>query len=462
MNRVAFVSCLLLVCAAPLIRGGNRFIALIPLEWLAILVLLALAPAAFELTRRSARQLFGVAALAAALAVLQLAPLPANVWAALPGHEQYVGALAATGADSHAWRALSLSPDATAASLLALLPLLASFVAAALCSLDQLRWLLRVVCVTGALQVVVGLLQLSSSDLSFWYFGQMSYGTPIGTFANRNLFANYVAMTLACYVWLWYDAWRTAARNYGHRTRTGPNSWQRSALWAAGALVLVVGVLMARSRGGALFGLSMVIVAALAVGVRVQGFTRGWRVALAAAVLLVAAAVTLIGVDVVGSRFTTEQVSSSANFRADLARSTLHGALAFLPFGSGWGTYAMVYPRFQPPSITGFANHAHNDYFELLFEGGLLFVIPAVAFAWLCMRRAWKLLRAARRGTSLDREAMAAVICGLGLLGLLLHACIDFPLRIPANAMLGALLAGVYLRPLGGPRQTRDSVLSSI
>jgi O-antigen ligase len=462
VNRLAFVSCLLLLCAGPLIRGGNRFIALVPLEWLALLVLLALAPAAFETTRRAARQVIGMASMAAVLAIVQLTPLPESLWAALPGHGQYLDALVAAGSGAGGWRTLSVSPDATAASLLALLPPLAGFMAAALCSLDQLRWLLRLVCLTGVLQVVVGLLQLGSSDLSFWYFGQMSYGTPIGTFANRNLFANYVAMTLACYLWLWYDAWRTAARNFGHRTRTGPNSWQRSALWAAGALVLVVGVLMARSRGGALFGLSVVILAALAVGVRVQGFTRGWRIALAVAAVFAVGAVTLIGVDVVGSRLTAEQVSSSANFRAELARTALHGALAFLPFGSGWGTFAMVYPRFQPPSITGFANHAHNDYVELLFEGGVLFVIPAIAFAGLCIRRAWKLMRAAQRGAALDREAMAAVICGLGLLGLLLHACIDFPLRIPANATLGALLAGIYLRPLRAARAPPDSSLSSI
>ena len=43
---------------------------------------------------------------------------------------------------------------------------------------------------------------------------------------------------------------------------------------------------------------------------------------------------------------------------------------------------------------------------------------------------------------------MASALCGLGLLGLLLHSLVEFNMHIPANAILGALLAGVYLRPL--------------
>jgi O-antigen ligase len=108
----------------------------------------------------------------------------------------------------------------------------------------------------------------------------------------------------------------------------------------------------------------------------------------------------------------------------------------------------MVYPRFQPASLPGFANHAHMDYIEMLFEGGIFFVLLAAAFLWLAGGRALRLLAAALRERTLDREAMAAALCGLGLLGLLLHSLVDFNLRIPANAILGALLAGAFFRPL--------------
>jgi Kef-type K+ transport system membrane component KefB len=99
------------------------------------------------------------------------------------------------------------------------------------------------------------------------------------------------------------------------------------------------------------------------------------------------------------------------------------------------------------------------DYVEMLFEGGMFFVLFAAAFAWLAFERGWRLVHTALRDRILDRDAMAAALCGLGLLGLLLHSLVDFNLRIPANAILGALLAGAYLRPL--PQQHRSHDRSS-
>ena len=44
---------------------------------------------------------------------------------------------------------------------------------------------------------------------------------------------------------------------------------------------------------------------------------------------------------------------------------------------------------------------------------------------------------------------MTTALCGLGLLGFLMHSLVEFNMHIPANAILASLLAGVYLRPLG-------------
>jgi hypothetical protein len=43
---------------------------------------------------------------------------------------------------------------------------------------------------------------------------------------------------------------------------------------------------------------------------------------------------------------------------------------------------------------------------------------------------------------------MLSAMCGLGLLGFLLHSLVEFPMHIPANAIMAALLAGIYLRPV--------------
>ena len=85
----------------------------------------------------------------------------------------------------------------------------------------------------------------------------------------------------------------------------------------------------------------------------------------------------------------------------------------------------------------------------MLFEGGIFAALLAAAFLALVIGRAVQLARTAWRARELSREEMTAALCGLGLLGFLLHSLVEFNMHIPANAILASLLAGVYLRPLG-------------
>jgi hypothetical protein len=447
LGPVALSAGLLLMVAAPLMRGGNRYVALIVLEMLGLVVLLTLAARrrVADTTAPAVGPLSWALALGpVAFALIQLVPLPPVLWSALPGHEMYPQALAGIGFPQPVWRPLSLGPDATEASLLAAIPVVAAFLLGQLCSLVQLRLILRVIAVMAFAQVLLGLLQISGGVNSLFFFGVMSYGPPVGTFANRNHFANYLAMALAGYVWLAYVSLRDGKI---HRRTLSFGAQHRAAVWIAGGLVLVLGILMSRSRGAALFGLPMALLAVGVVSLRINGWSRGWRTGAIAAVVLVVGAAAMVGFDAVTSRLSGGQLTNSAGFRALLASTSFQGALAFWPFGSGWGTYDSVYPRFQPGAIAGFANHAHEDYVEMLFEGGIFFVLLAGVFVWLAAARARRLVAIALRERKLDRECMAAAICGLGLLGLLAHSLVEFNLRIPANAILGALLAGVYLRP---------------
>jgi hypothetical protein len=457
LGPVAFSGGVLLLLASPLMRGGNRYAALIALEIIALLVLAAMG--ARHLLGRPAvslpvtRPVWALLLSPIVLAVIQLTPLPPSLWAALPGHDVYAPALGEVGVAASGWRPLSLNPDATLGSLLAALPLAAAFLLGYLATLAQLRVLMRFVAALALAEVMLGLLQVSGGERSPLFFGVLTFGPPIGTFANRNHFANYLAMALAGYVWLAFESIRYSRVKSGGITF---GSRHRAALWAAGGLVLVLGILMSRSRGAAVFGLPMAFAGLALVSLRVKGWSRGSWMAVGAAAVLVGGAAVLVGFDAVTSRISGEQLASSANFRGELARTSFQGALAFWPWGSGWGSYDSVYPRFQPGSIAGFANHAHEDYVEMLFEGGLVFVMFAGLFAWLTVGRARRLVAFAREERKLDRECMAAALCGLGLLGLLAHSLVEFNLRIPANAILGALLAGAYLRPHCGAEVSHD------
>ena len=118
---------------SPLIRGGNRSAALILLEWLSLVVLLALLGTSLQQPRSAGSghqpigkiEVLAIGALAFApawFAIFQLFPIPERLWESLPGHAPYVDALRVAQAPQATFRTISLIPDLTVLSLLAGLP----------------------------------------------------------------------------------------------------------------------------------------------------------------------------------------------------------------------------------------------------------------------------------------------------------------------------------------------------
>jgi O-antigen ligase len=108
--------------------------------------------------------------------------------------------------------------------------------------------------------------------------------------------------------------------------------------------------------------------------------------------------------------------------------------------GQRTGNVRRRVPRYQGGAIIGFADHAHNDYAELLVELGIaglaLMVLLAVAYA---MR--W---RSVMRNKRSRRTRFLQIAAGLGMLALAIHGFFDFNFHIPANAIYFSLLAGIF------------------
>ena len=108
--------------------------------------------------------------------------------------------------------------------------------------------------------------------------------------------------------------------------------------------------------------------------------------------------------------------------------------------GTGFGTYREVSTRYAPAGSPKRFVRAHNDYIEVVAEGGWvtasLIAWLTVGFGILASRRLWR-----NNGSlSVSRLGLA-----LGLASLALHAVVDFNHQIPANALLFVALAALLV-----------------
>jgi tetratricopeptide (TPR) repeat protein len=117
--------------------------------------------------------------------------------------------------------------------------------------------------------------------------------------------------------------------------------------------------------------------------------------------------------------------------------------------GIGFGAFSTVFPRYAPPGFYRWARDVHNDFYEVLLEGGL---VAAVLVLWLTWVYAARLMRQLRSSSEISPQRLGLV---LGLLALGLHAAVDFNHQIPANALLFVVFAAMAV-PLGQPGGETD------
>ncbi len=445
-----------LLIVAPLFRAGNRPLPLLALELLGLAVF-----AAFALHRvapwagLSAVERIALILLPA-IPLLALVPLPAAWWALLPGHALYADALTLVG-DTTAWRGASLVPWSTQASGLALLPVLAVFLATRACSERQRARLVFLILALAALQALLGLVQYGTQD-PLLYLGMEPSANAVGTYPNRNHFAGLFEMAFPLAAALFaanfgHDV-HAQRRYHGHGLRAvfasvGATQVNRYLVFMLLLVLFGVAVVFSRSRTGITLLIVGIVVSALAFAPRLGG-RHSLRTVSGVMVLLISCAAA-IGLVPVLERFT--QADPIADSRWSIAQATIKGIGTFFPLGAGQGTFPEVFRRFHPGDVPLFVNSAHNDYLEWLFDGGALAGLAIVLVAALVVLR---LARTARMdGWPRDRYLRIGAVIGIALIAL--HSLVDYNLRIPANAMLFAFLMGLLFAPEAAFTESRSA-----
>lgn len=434
---------------APLIKGGNRPFPLLVLE------LAAIALAFFLLFRQSgrmrlARQHFLLALTIPLLHFIQYLPLPAFIWAQLPGHAYYVeaGSLGGTASSHHA---ISLIPQQTEASLLTLMVPVIVFLATLCTSETQLKRLAQLIIGLAVLQSVIGLAQFGTGSLGIITATKArEISAAFGTYANPDHLAGFLEMALPLTITFLASSLPLSMPSKSSRLRK-KKSWRdliryklnsgihfnALVIYAAATLAILLGMTFTHSRAGLALGTLGVVLCILLFS-RWTGAQTPTRIAIATIALGGILAVE-IGLSSVISRFNTQTLTT--DFRWAIYSETIAGIREFFPLGSGFGTYPEIFRRFQPESVPQFVNHAHNDYLEWLFEGGLLAAAVILAFAISYLRH-WRKIWP--QHTHCSAYSLLRVSAGISIALMAIHELFDFNLHIPANAITFAFMTGVF------------------
>ncbi|HEX4695919.1 O-antigen ligase family protein [Sphingomonas sp.] len=369
-----------------------------------------------------------------AVPLIQLVPLPWDIWTALPGRGLARDVYTVIGV--HPWLPISLSPSRTLDFLLALFVPLAGYVLGAHLDFAGRAVMLRAILMLAVVSAILGLGQLTAGAGSPLYFYHITNDdSSVGFFANANHLGLFLAGgIIIALAWLG-DSMATTGRIVVPAVVAA----------ALAIVVLLFGIAGTSSRAGAIFS-----VIALVGGLAMLPLE---RVGLKRRYVMGGAAIVMVGL-ATGLGLVLSGTLLSGRFALDEGTQERIGLLPqfgrvirdFFPFGSGLGSFEPVFKSYeQAQSLSfGYWNQAHQDYAQVAIEAGLVGIALIAAFV------VWYVLRVVgiwRNGDPSSRVRRQQITAALFMLLVMLHSAGDYPIRTGAIAAVFAFLAACLTAP---------------
>ena len=300
----------------------------------------------------------------------------------------------------------------------------------------------------GVLESLYGIVQTySGSEHMLWAKKPYYIGDVTGTYDNRNHFAGLMEMGIvltaafACV----FASQRTSGAS-PHLQKSGFKAqilsffssdglFTKRILILFAGVVMGVGLILAKSRGGILAAAAALLVLGLFFLVRRDLRRKG--IVILVLFLITSVYALSAGLDKAVERFRGMNVDYQ--FRSQIVQDSVKMFFDYPVAGVGVGNFRYAYPKYQSPEFARLSMvYAHNDWIQLLAEGGAVGMVLMLSGMGYYL---FFVIRKCRR-----RHNPFAVCLGGASLAILvamaIHAWSDFNLRIPANTLiLGATLA---------------------
>ncbi len=347
----------------------------------------------------------------------------------------------------------SFDPYATKIQLILTLTLIGLFSSILLLcqSTFRLNGLMLTIVISGALQAVFAIYMLSIQSHYEILFFEVNHTTNAkGTFSYHNSFAGYMEICLSAGLGLLLASFSDKAQATGNWRAKISSVLEfllsRKMQLRLFLVVMVIALVLTRSRmGNAGFMTSLILVLILAL-ISMKDLRKILTWVVVSVVLIDALVIgQWVGLNKVVERIENTSMTISAQGKSESVEQRAEpafGAIVMLKdrfwTGFGAGTFYTAFVPYKPSNLTGYYDHAHNDYIEILVDNGVLGLLALLSFAISTLYCAIKLMQSNK---NFHRGVGFGVTLALVSIGI--HGTVDFNLHIPANAMTLVALCAI-------------------
>jgi len=351
---------------------------------------------------------------------------------------------------------LTVNADATMAALgIAIAVVLTFWCARALFARGGIRTGARTIAGLGMTLAAFGIAQHVTAPHAFYWVYAFQSTQPYGPYMNRSDFAMWLIMALP--LTAGYLLARLHSRQHREGDLLSAEAFDNTTTFLTIAMALMAAALMVGlSRSGIIGGAAAALTLWGLSQRRIHHRARIWLLGGLAALALVA--IAFANTSAVARRI-DESISYASSGRLAIWRATIPIIRDFWRTGTGAGAYERAMMIYQPAPHETYFNHAHDEYLQLLTEGGIVLMIPGM----LALLSA---IAAIRRRLASDRTPIYWIRAGAvsGLTAVAVQSIWETGLRRPANTLLFAVLAAIALyspaepsrRSGGDPMEVRE------
>ena len=287
-------------------------------------------------------------------------------------------------------------------------------------------------------------LKFTSPDKMYWLREIPVNGKPFGPWINRSQYSGFMTMIGPMVLALYFSFRPSIRYKEGFYQRltsffTMPGSNQHL-IYGGGALLIFATVLLSLSRGGVMtLCVSLLLFFAL--------LAKRKRQLSMLPILLVtvccSGVVLWFGWQPLVERF-GKIIGDSGELniqRLVIWQDSLRMLLDFPITGSGFGTFGAIYPLYKTTVGNLAVDHAHNDFIELLTNGGPVAFILAGWFILAVLGNSWKIYRKRKDNFSI----FLTTGCLTGVLAALIYGLTDFNFHNGADGLYFFFLCGLLV-----------------